>query len=153
MSPLTPRSQLARAKSERKEITCPWSTCASKARAIRPTALSPPSANAPIPLSLFAAVSDRSVDAGVYGSLCVVAAAAALAFAVEYHKHRSASKSANQWRFQGCFLLCAAAGLVLASLKCAFFLAFRWQQKSPELADAPKASPAFYGFTAGYYTM
>ena len=89
----------------------------------------------------------------MYGSLCVVAAAAALAFAVEYHKHRSASKSANQWRFQGCFLLCAAAGLVLASLKCAFFLAFRWLQKSPEIRAAPKSSALLYSITSEYYNM
>ncbi len=62
-------------------------------------------------------------------------------------------QGANRWGYQGLFLLSTLAGLIMAALKCAFFLAFRWQQKSPELQAAPRSSPLSYSLIAGYYQV
>ncbi len=62
-------------------------------------------------------------------------------------------QGANRWGYQGLFLLSTLAGLMMAALKCAFFLAFRWQQKSPELQAAPPSSPLSYNLIAGYFQM
>jgi hypothetical protein len=73
---------------------------------------------------------------------------------MDYRKHRtSASKVAKPWAFQGCFLLCMLAGLTLAALKCAFFLAFRWKQKSPELNAAAQSSSLSFSLIADVFIM
>ncbi len=100
------------------------------------------------------AISDRSSDAGVYGSLCFLSLAAAIVYAIDYRKHiASAFHVEKPWKLQGCFLLSMIAGLVLAALKCAFFLAFRWKQKSPEFQSAPNLSPLLFSLTADCFTM
>ncbi len=43
------------------------------------------------------ATSNRSVDAAVYGSLCLVSSFASLAYAAEYRRHRSAGHFYNQF--------------------------------------------------------
>ncbi len=78
----------------------------------------------------------------------------AAAYGWEYRKHSaSMQQGAKRWRFQGRFLLCTMAGLMFAALKCAFFLAFRWQQKSPEVEAAPPSSALLSSLTAGYYQV
>ena len=89
-----------------------------------------------------------------YGTLCVLSSIAAAVYAFEYMRHRArASAGAKQWRFQGTFLVCTMIGLLAATLKCAFFLAFRWLQKSPEIRAAPKSSALLYSLMSDYYTM
>ena len=127
---------------------CRCSICAQKVRSIPPSRRIRHS-DLPCP-----AISIRSADAGVYGTLCVLSSVVAVIYAIDYHKHRaSASKVAKPWAFQGCFLLCMVAGLVLAALKCAFFLAFRWKQKSPELNAAAQSSSLLFSLLADMFTM
>jgi NADH:ubiquinone oxidoreductase subunit 5 (subunit L)/multisubunit Na+/H+ antiporter MnhA subunit len=89
-----------------------------------------------------------------YGTLCVLSSIAAAVYAFEYMRHRArASAGAKQWRFQSTFLVCTMIGLLAATLKCAFFLAFRWLQKAPEIRAAPKSSALLYSLMSDYYTM
>ena len=90
----------------------------------------------------------------MYGSLCVIVAIAACIYAADYRAHRRAvSQGARPWPWQGYYLLFMLAGFVSSALKLAFYCAYKWQQKAPDLIAAPKSSSLACSLNANAWTM
>ena len=98
--------------------------------------------------------SDRSFDVGMYTSLCVVACVAACIYSFQYRAHKaSASPGDRSWRWQNHFYLLMAAGFVMMAMKSAFFCAWMWLRKNPDLLSSAKSSPLACNLLADVWTM
>jgi hypothetical protein len=90
----------------------------------------------------------------MYGSLGVVLAIAAVVLAVQYRAHRNRKAGGAQpWKWQGHYLLFMLAGFAASILKLSFYCAYKWQQKAPERAAAPKSSPLAHTLNARLWTV
>jgi hypothetical protein len=90
----------------------------------------------------------------MYGSLGVVLAIAAVVLAVQYRAHRNRKAGGAQpWKWQGYYLLFMLAGFAASILKLSFYCAYKWQQKAPERAAAPKSSPLAHALNARLWTV
>ena len=90
----------------------------------------------------------------MYGSLGVVLAIAAVVLAVQYRAHRNRKAGGAQpWKWQSYYLLFMLAGFVASILKLSFYCAYKWQQKAPERAAAPKSSPLAHALNARLWTV
>jgi hypothetical protein len=90
----------------------------------------------------------------MYGSLCVVCGIAAMVYLFEFRAHRArAARGERLWRWHGSFLMCMVAGFLTSMLKLAFYCAYKWQQKAPELLSAPKTSRMASSLSSQMWTM